>query len=278
MSLIDHIRELRNRLFKASLAVVAGMVVGLFLAGRVVKFLTDPYCDFVRETDPLGKCSFSQAVILEGFMVELKVALYIGLIIAAPVWIYQLWAFVAPGLHRRERRYSYLFAAIAAPLFGLGVVLAFVIVKRSLRFFLGLSDEYTSIVNIGGYFDFVTSMMMYFGIGFLFPLLVVGLNMAGVVSGKRLLGWWRVAVFLMFAFAAIVTPTPDPFNMSILAACMSLLYFGAVGFALLNDRRRGRNNPYSDLDDDEISSIDDPTPVSPVDGERWGRDRYDETP
>ncbi|GAA1793721.1 twin-arginine translocase subunit TatC [Luedemannella flava] len=278
MSLMDHIRELRSRLFKASLAVVIGMAIGLVFAERVVEFLTSPYCDFAVAHSATKECTFGQSQMLESFMVNLKVALYIGLLMAAPVWLYQLWAFVAPGLHKRERRYTYAFVVVAAPLFALGVVLAFVVVERSLPFFLGLGTEYTSIVNIGGYFDFVTSMMLYFGIGFLFPLLVAALNMAGIVSAKRLLGWWRVAVFLMFVFAAIVTPTPDPFNMSILAICMSVLYFAAVGFAFLNDRRRGRNSMYGDLADDEISSIDDPTPVSPVDGQNWGRDRYDETP
>lgn len=278
MSLIDHIRELRSRLFKASVAIVIGMAVGLFFAERVVAFLTTPYCDFAIAHSPDGQCLFGQSVMLESFMVNLKVALYIGLISASPVWIYQLWAFIAPGLHRRERRYSYMFAAVAAPLFAAGVVLAFIVVSRSLPFFLGLGNHFTSIVNIGGYFDFVTSMMLYFGIGFLFPLVVAGLNMAGVVSARKLLSWWRVAVFLMFIFAALVTPTPDPFNMSILAACMSVLYFAAVGFAFLNDRRKGRNNPYADLDDDELSPIDDPTPVSPVDSGRWGSDRYDDTP
>jgi len=278
MSLMDHIRELRSRLFKASVAVVIGMAAGLFFAERVVEFLTRPYCKFAIAHSPDAQCLFGQSVMLESFMVNLKVALYIGLIAASPIWIYQLWAFIAPGLHRRERRYSYAFAAVAAPLFAAGVVLAFIVVSRSLPFFLGLGNHFTSIVNIGGYFDFVTSMMLYFGIGFLFPLVVAGLNMAGVVSARKLLSWWRVAVFLMFIFAALVTPTPDPFNMSILAACMSVLYFAAVGFAFLNDRRKGRNNPYADLDDDELSPIDDPTPVSPVDSGRWGSDRYDDTP
>jgi sec-independent protein translocase protein TatC len=275
---MDHIRELRSRLFKASVAVVIGMAAGLFFAERVVAFLTTPYCDFAIAHSPDGQCLFGQSVMLESFMVNLKVALYIGLIGASPVWIYQLWAFIAPGLHRRERRYSYMFAAVAAPLFAAGVVLAFIVVSRSLPFFLGLGNHFTSIVNIGGYFDFVTSMMLYFGIGFLFPLVVAGLNMAGVVSARKLLSWWRVAVFLMFIFAALVTPTPDPFNMSILAACMSVLYFAAVRFAFLNDRRKGRNNPYAGLDDDELSPIDDPAPVSPVDSGRWGSDRYDDTP
>jgi sec-independent protein translocase protein TatC len=109
--------------------------------------------------------------------------------------------------------------------------------------------------------------MLLFGAGFEFPLIIGMLNFAGVVSARRLLGWWRSAVFQMFLIAAIVTPTPDPFNMNIHAACMSTLYFGAVGIAFLNDRRRARRNEYANLDDDEASPIE---PVSPVDAPTWG--------
>ena len=277
MTLIEHIRELRSRLFKAVLAIVIFMTAALFIAERVLTFLTKPYCDFVTSAKPGTDCQFSQAVMLESFTVTLQVALYLGLLASAPIWLYQLWAFIAPGLHRRERRYTYAFAAVAAPLFILGAVLAFVVVRRSLPFLLGLNNKFTTIVNIGGYFDFVTKMMLYFGIGFLFPVLIMGLNLAGVVTAKRLLGWWRVAVFLMFLFAAVVTPTPDPFNMTILAVCMVVLYFLAVGVAFLNDRRKRRHNPYADLDDDEVSPLE---PVSPVDGggSSWGKRDYDETP
>jgi sec-independent protein translocase protein TatC len=118
--------------------------------------------------------------------------------------------------------------------------------------------------DLTGYFGFVTKMMLLFGAGFEFPLLVVMLNLVGMVSGRRLLGWWRQAIFLMFLFGAVVTPTPDPFSMSILATCMAILYFGAVAFALLNDKRRGRNRVYANLDDDEISPLDDVDDGDPI--------------
>jgi sec-independent protein translocase protein TatC len=267
MTLMEHLRELRSRLFKASLAIVVGLIVGLFFATKVVALIKAPYCDFVKTQSPTGTCQFNQSTVLESFMVNLKIGLYLGLIGAAPVWLYQLWAFIAPGLHRRERRYTYSFAAIATPLFALGAVLAFIVVGKSLPFLLGLGSEDTVTVNIAGYFDFVTSMMFFFGLGFLFPVVVIMLNFAGVVTAKRLLGWWRIAVFLMFVFAAIVTPTPDPFNMTILALSMALLYFGAVGVAFINDRRRGRRDPYANLADDEVSPIE---PTSPVDAPQWG--------
>ncbi|HEX6873627.1 MAG TPA: twin-arginine translocase subunit TatC [Micromonosporaceae bacterium] len=266
MTLIEHIRELRKRLFRACLGIVAGAIAGYFVADRVKKIIQAPYCDFAQSRTGASTCGFVVGSPLDDFMLTLKVALIIGLVISAPVWLYQLWAFIAPGLHKHERRYTYAFSVVAAPLFGAGVVLGFVLVSRSLHWFLGLSDV-TLTVDLLGYFDFVTGVMMLFGLGFEFPLVVAMLNFAGLVSAKRLLGWWRAAVFLMFLFAALVTPTPDPFNMTILAVCMSALYFAAVGVAFLNDRRRGRRSQYAGLADDEASSID---PVSPVDGPNWG--------
>jgi sec-independent protein translocase protein TatC len=254
MSLMEHIYELRTRLFKASLGVLVGVCVGIFFAKPVLRFLTQPYCDLNRH--PGEKCQFITPGLADQFLLSLRVGLYLGLLLAAPIWLYQLWAFIAPGLHRNERKYTYMFVGIAAPLFATGVVLAHFVVAKSIHFFLPPDGDYSIQVGLAGYFDFVTSMMLLFGAGFEFPLLLLMLNFAGVLSAKRLLSWWRPAVFLMFVFGAIVTPTPDPFGMSALAGAMSLLYFTAVGVAFLNDRRRGRNNPYAGLADDEISPID----------------------
>jgi sec-independent protein translocase protein TatC len=274
MTLIEHIRELRNRLLRACLGIVVGAIGGYFVAEQVKDFITTPYCEFILARNPDATCSFNLSSPLDQFMLTLKIALYVGLIISAPIWLYQLWAFIAPGLHRRERRYTYAFAVIAAPLFAAGVALGYILVNRSLPWFLGMSTDFTVTVNLVGYFDFVTSVMLLFGAAFEFPMVVLMLNFAGVVSARRLLGWWRIAVFLMFVFAAIVTPTPDPFNMTILALCMAVLYFAAVGVAYLNDKRRSRRSPYAGLRDDEVSPLE---PVSPVDAPTWGSDqRYDE--
>jgi sec-independent protein translocase protein TatC len=256
MTLMEHFQELRSRLFKASLAIVAGLCVGLFIAQPTLDFINQPYCDLV----PKNECQFTLNGPVDAFLLELRVALYVGLVLSAPIWLYQLWAFVAPGLHRNERKFAYIFAGVATPLFAAGVVLARLIVGKTMHFFLGSAgtgDKFSLVVNLTGYFDFVTGMMLLFGAAFEFPLLIAMLNLAGVVSAKKLLSWWRIAVFLMFVFAAVVTPTPDPFAMSILAVCMSLLYFAAVGFAFLNDRRRARSNPYAELDDDEVSPLAD---------------------
>ncbi|HEX6077746.1 MAG TPA: twin-arginine translocase subunit TatC [Micromonosporaceae bacterium] len=270
MTLMDHLRELRSRLFKACLGILVGMVFCLFFADRILDFLNAPYCEYrASRGQDISRCGFNAVSPIDTFLLNLRVALYAGLIVSAPVWLYQLWAFIAPGLHRNERRYTYYFVGAATPLFITGAMLAYLVVEKGMEFLMGMVNAYDVTLDIGGYFKFVTNMMLLFGFGFEFPLAVVALNLVGMVSAKRLLGWWRVAVFLCFAFAAVVTPTPDPFGMTALAVPMSLLYMGAVGVAFLNDRRRARQDEFAALSDDEASPIDqgspveEPAPVSP---------------
>jgi sec-independent protein translocase protein TatC len=262
MTLMEHLRELRSRLFKGSLGVLGGLIVGLFFAQRALDFLIQPYCH-VRPPAPGHGCGFIANSPIDPFLLNLRIALYLGLLIGAPIWLYQLWAFIAPGLHKHERRYTYAFAAVAAPLFATGATLAYLIVSKTLHFFLGTNAKIDITVGLAGYFDFVTNMMLLFGAGFEFPLIVVMLNFAGVLSARRLLGWWRPAVFLMFVFGAVVTPTPDPFGMSALAGSLALLYFAAVGVAFLNDRRRQRRHDaeFGRYADDELSPIDERSPI-----------------
>jgi sec-independent protein translocase protein TatC len=261
MTLIEHIRELRNRLFWASVAILVGFGVGLWLARPVLTLLQQPYCELPGSTVD-GVCKFVQLGPTDVLLLTLKVALWVGLIVAAPVWLYQLWAFVAPGLHRHERKYAYIFVALAAPLFAAGAVLAYFVVAKGLEFLINFSgDDITTSLEITRYIGFVTNMLLIFGVAFEFPLIVLMLNFVGVVSAKRLLGWWRIAVFVFFLFSAIVTPTPDPFGMTALALCLCALYFAAVGVSFINDRRRGRGQEvYAGLSDDEMSALDDDRP------------------
>lgn len=258
MTLVEHIRELRTRLFRASLAIAAGFVVGFWLADPVFEVLTQPY----YHLNPEDK--FVQLGATDGFLLKMKLALWIGLIVAAPVWLYQLWAFIAPGLHRHERRYAYAFVTIATPLFVGGAVLAYFVVEKGLAFLLEAGVTGVDVtLEVTRYVAFVTNIILIFGVAFEFPLIVLMLNVAGIASARRLLSWWRIVVFVFFAFSAVVTPTPDPFGMTALAICLSALYFVAVGVAFLNDRRRGRGaEMYAGLGDDEISPLpDDREPV-----------------
>jgi sec-independent protein translocase protein TatC len=270
MPLIEHIRELRSRVLKASVAILLGAGVMYYFSSRVVQFVLRPYCDYAEKLNTNNTCGLNLTSVLDPFMLQLKIAVYLGLAVSAPFWLYQLWAFIAPGLHRRERRYTYAFVAIATPLFSLGMGLGYVMVTRSIRFLLTLAPNISSVslsLNMVEYFDFVTLVMVVFGLGFEFPLLILVLNVAGVVSARRLLSWWRVAIFLMFLFAGIVTPNPDPFSMTIFGLCLSALYFMAVGAAFVVDGRRARRAARESIGDDAVSPIE---PVSPVDASTWG--------
>ncbi|HEX6969701.1 MAG TPA: twin-arginine translocase subunit TatC [Micromonosporaceae bacterium] len=265
MTLVEHFRELRSRLFKATLGILAGLVVGYFLADPVFHLLSEPYCSLPDARKPDGSCqNFLMLAPTDGFVLKLKLALWLGLIIGGPVWLYQLWAFIAPGLHRHERKWAYVFVSIAAPLFVGGAALAYFVVDKGLSFLLeagvtGVSSQ----LEVTRYISFVTTMILLFGVGFEFPLVLLMLNFTGVVSARRLAGWWRVVVFLCFAFAAVATPDPGPFGMILLALALSLLYFIALGVAFLYDKRRGRGKElYDGLDDDRASELDHrPEPV-----------------
>ncbi len=294
MTLLEHLRELRSRLFKASLAVLIGMIAGFIVSERVIDFLTHPYCALmIKMNSPTlanGKCMLQQTGITDAFTLKMQIALWIGLILAGPVWLYQLWAFIAPGLHRHERRWAYLFAGIAAPLFAFGTVMAYFIITRGMEFlFTFTPKDVLLLLEFTGYVKFITSFMLIIGVAFEFPLVVMLLNVAGAASARRLMGWWRVAVFLLFAFAAVAVPLPDPFTMSLMGAALTSLYFGAVLFAYLNDRRRARLHriEFGDLDDDEasplefdIDQVEAGAPIEPIEPveppEPVSRSRYDD--
>ncbi|WIM93779.1 twin-arginine translocase subunit TatC [Actinoplanes oblitus] len=295
MTLVEHVRELRNRLFIASLGIVVGLIVGFIISLWVFDLLKRPYCVLPSSLNPnTGHCEFISLAVTDQLIMRLKIALWVGLVVGSPVWLYQLWAFVAPGLHRHERKWAYVFVSIAMPLFTAGVVLAYFVVGHSLRFIMeaGVLGEPTKL-ELTSYVGFVMNMLMLFGVAFEFPLLLLMLNFTGVVSARRLLSWWRAVVFLSFAFAAIATPDPGPFGMTLLAACISALYFVAVGVSFINDKRRGRGKEiYEGLDDDAISTLEEervpvgasdpiaaPTPIeapTPVETPRPIERRFDD--
>ncbi|MBO0867489.1 MAG: twin-arginine translocase subunit TatC [Micromonosporaceae bacterium] len=261
MTLMDHLRELRSRLFKAVLAIAVGFAIGFWLSNPIKSVLQRPYCDYMTSHHHLtaqGTCPMLMLDPTAGLQLSMQVALWAGLILAAPIWLYQLWAFIAPGLHKHERRWAYWFAGIAAPLFVTGALLAYLVIGRGLQFLLSFAGSADVNLEITRYFDFVTGLILLFGLAFEFPLVVVLFNIAGIASYQRLLGWWRIAVFVFFLFAGVAIPTGDPFSMIALGAGLTALYFGAVLFAYLNDRRRERRRRalYGDVADDEISPLD----------------------
>lgn len=264
MPLGEHLRELRNRLMKAVLAIVVVTIVAAFYQKQIFDFLLRPLLDSVgcpdgaKLTASGRPCAIIKTdTLLSPFTIALKVALMSGVLVATPVWLYQLWAFVAPGLHSHERKYAYAFVAVGAPLFVGGAWVAYAIIPQTAEIMLGFSPvNVQNQIELDAYLDLVTRMVIVFGVAFELPLFLVGLNMAGVFPGKRMLGWWRGMVIGLTGFAAIATPGGDPLSMLLLAGPLCVLYFIAVGISLANDARRRRGDPDAGLDDDEASDLD----------------------
>ncbi|WP_299537702.1 twin-arginine translocase subunit TatC [uncultured Streptomyces sp.] len=273
MPLLDHLRELRNRLLKAVLAIVAVTIVAAFFQKEIYDFLLRPLLTSVGCRDGVvtavnGRpCALLKTdTLMAPFTNALKVALMSGVLLATPVWLYQLWAFVAPGLHKGEKKYAYAFVVVGVPLFLAGSYLAYSILPQTAEIMLGFSpDNVQNQIGLDSYLDLLTRMVIVFGLAFELPLLLVALNMTGVVSGKRMLGWWRGMIVGLTAFAAIATPGGEPVSMLLLAGPLAVLYFIATGFSLLNDKRKKRRDPDAELDDDEASVLDlTPEPVGAV--------------
>jgi sec-independent protein translocase protein TatC len=260
MALADHLRELRNRVVKSVLAIVVFTAVAAFYHKQLTDLLLNPLpkCSSNGLTTDGQKCGVISTIgLLTPFTLALKVSLTAGVVAATPVWLYQLWAFVAPGLHKHERKYSVSFLAAGIPLFLAGAALAYLVLPATARMLISFAPtEAVPIMPAEDYLDVVTRMVLVFGGAFELPLLLVMLNFIGVLTGKRLLGWWRGMVMGITVFAAFATPSADPLSMLALAAPIWALYFVAVGIALFNDRRRARNNPDADLDDEEASHVD----------------------
>jgi sec-independent protein translocase protein TatC len=263
MPLSDHLRELRSRLVKSGIAIGLGMVVGWVYYPQLFSWLSAPFNAVVVQARAEGRVvTLALTGVADPFVLQMQVAAVAGIILASPVWLYQLWRFITPGLHRNERRWAVGFVAVAVPLFAAGVVLAYVVLPYGLQVLFGFTpDGVENIVAVDRYLSFFLRMILIFGIGFLVPLILVLLNFAGILSGRQLLGWWRWIVIIILVFAAVATPTGDPINLMLLATPIFILVALAVAIALVNDRRRARRRPhgepdYSSLGDDETSPLE----------------------
>jgi sec-independent protein translocase protein TatC len=258
MPLMEHLRELRNRLVKAMLGLLVGTIIGWIVFTPVWEFLKEPYCSLpASHALEQGKCTLVVNGIFSSFFLRLKIGFIIGVVISSPVWLYQLWAFVAPGLYKRERRWTYVFLGAALPLFAVGVALAYVTVDKGLSLFLGFTPkDVAALITVDHYLGYVLAMLLIFGLTFELPLFVVVLNLAGVLTSDRIHKSQRMIVFGIFVFAAVATPSADPFTMLALALPTVLLFEIAAFLAFLNDRRKGRR-PDEDagLSDDEAAPL-----------------------
>lgn len=262
MPLIEHIRELRSRLLRAIIGLVLGIIVGFVFFEPIWAFLQEPYCQLPaahRAEADGGGCALGVFRIFDSFFIRLKVALVVGAVLSAPVWLYQLWGFVTPGLHRNERWWTVAFLGTAIPLFFGGAVLAYIILDKGLAILLSfVPEDVVTLIGIDDYLSFITKMLLVFGVGFEVPLLVLMLNLAGVLTYERIAKWRRMIMFAGFVFAAVATPA-DPFSMLALGIPMVILFEIAAQIARIHDRRKAAReaaSPYAQLSDDEASPLD----------------------
>jgi sec-independent protein translocase protein TatC len=264
MPLMDHLRELRNRVVKIAIAIVAGGIVGWVFYNRIWAFMQRPYCQAVGycKVNTLGHSLFISNV-MDGFYLHIKVSIIAGAVITSPIWLYQLWAFIAPGLYAREKRWTYAFLGSAVPLFGLGCFFAFLAMSRGLKFFLSMAGGLTALFTADSYIGYWIAMIVGIGLCFEVPLFLVILNMARVITHETFRKWRRLIIFLVFVFAGIASPSPDPLTMLLLGGVVVVLVEAAEVIIYFNDKRYARNHPdpYAGLADDELSPIDEPERV-----------------
>ncbi|WP_051371550.1 twin-arginine translocase subunit TatC [Streptomyces sp. 142MFCol3.1] len=263
MPLTSHLRELRSRLLKAISAIaVTTIVAGLFY-NQLVDFMLDPLpgCTISGAGSSTERCGIiATNGLLAPFTLALKVSITAGLIGASPIWLYQLWAFLAPGLRHTEKRYGLVFLATGIPLFLTGAAIAYAVLPTTARVLISFTPgKATNILPVDDFLDLATRMVVVFGLSFELPLILVMLNLAGAVSAKRMAGWWRNMVISITVFSAIATPSSDPLSMLALAGPITALYVAACAIAWVNDRRRARRRP-APLSPDEPSPLLPPEP------------------
>jgi sec-independent protein translocase protein TatC len=257
MTLIEHLRELRNRVFKGVLAIVVATIASFFFYDELFELLTEPFqttVDDLAEEEGLD-ATLTLTGVADAFTLQIKTCLVAGIVIASPVWLYQIWAFIVPGLHPRERRWTRVFAAIAGPLFLLGVAVGYYVLPKGLSILLDFTPaDVSNLIEVSRYLSFILRMLLVFGVSFEIPLFVILLNLAGVVTG-RALGRARAWIILgTFVFAAVATPSTDPISMLFLALPMTLLFMLSEVIARFIDRRRGIHD-YEAWSDDEQSEL-----------------------
>ncbi len=259
MALADHLRELRARVMTVSVVLVVGIVVAWFFYDPINEILLHPYRNAQAileakgvETEPVI------SGVATSLLLQLKVSALASVVVTCPIWLYQIWAFIVPGLHPTERRSTKLFAVVAGPLFVAGVAMAYYVLPKGMEVLIGFTPNgVQSFVDLTSYLSFIIRMMLVFGVAFEIPLFVVMLNLAGVISGATLRSYRPWIVVGTFVFAAVATPSTDPFSMVMLAIPMSLLFLASELVARSVDRRRAKAGGHLDgIDDDERSELD----------------------
>ena len=265
MTLIEHLQELRRRIVYSLIALVIGTVFGFlwyqnapFGWSTLGEILREPYCslpadkraDFTND----GTCRLLATTPFEMLMLRIKVGALAGAVISSPVWLYQVWAFIVPGLHKKEKRYTFMFVSVAGVLFVAGAALAYFVLSEGLEFLMSIGAEYQTAALTGKeYFGLMLTMLILFGIAFEVPLLIIALNLVGVLEYEHVKGKRRILFIIVMIISAFITPA-DPYSLIALAAALWILIESAFQFCRINDKRRNRQRPdWMDLDDEQAS-------------------------
>jgi sec-independent protein translocase protein TatC len=280
MAVLDHLRELRRRLIYVVLIIAAGGVLGWIFYLPILHFLEHPYCSVPAKYRFNGsnnnKCVLTYNGVLDGFTARLKVSVIAGAVLTGPFWLYQIWAFITPGLRKKERKYTVIFIVASTVLFVAGMALAYLVLSKGLNILIRQAGDGTqAVLTITQYLSFVTLMLVIFGSAFELPLLVTMANMAGVLPARLLVKSQRLGVFLIFAFAAVATPSTDPFTMLAMATPMVVLFELAVLLAVFHDRRKARRRAAAA--EEQRLEDDVPSQVDPIPQRIGGDDGWDDT-
>ena len=255
MALSDHFREFRARLLRCLLVLVIAFAVAIVFRYTLLDAVYGPFTD-AQERLPDGATVATTSGPAAGLLLWLTLCGFAAVVFTAPYWLYQVWAFLLPGLYAQERKMSRVFVGIAGPLFIAGVALGYVTLPKALEVLIGFNpDGVTNLTDFNGYLQFFTRTLFVFGLSFNIPVFVVLLNFAGVIKGATLSAYRPWIIIGTFVFAAVATPSADPFSMTLMAVPMVLLFFLSEGIARFNDRRRARNAPNAGLGPDELSTI-----------------------
>lgn len=255
MSLGGHLKELRNRLFWSAIFIFAGSIAGWFLFEPVFQILQKPVVDLANSKGV--NATLNIGTVAGAFDLQLQVSIFLGVMMTSPIWIYNLWAFVTPGLKKRERRYTLGFVFTALPLFLTGCWLAWISLPGFVSTLIGFTPQGTAnVINANEYILFTIRILLVFGLAFVLPVVLVMLNFAGLITAKSILKSWRLAVFIIAVIAALATPTADPMSMFLVMIPLVALYFIAAAVTYLNDKRRARKLAKFDEELDQETNTD----------------------
>jgi sec-independent protein translocase protein TatC len=247
MSLSGHLKELRNRLFWSSIFLVAGSIAGWFMFDAVFAELQRPIVELSKEAGSNATINFPTVV--SAFDVRLQVSIFLGVMMSSPVWLFNIWSFITPGLKKKERKYTIWFVVVAVPLFLAGTALAWASLPTFVQVLVGFTPAGSAnVINASDYILFTIRILLVFGIAFVLPVVLVLLNFAGVITAQNILKSWRMAIFVSAVIGAIATPVAEPMAMFLLMVPLLILYFVAAGVATLHDKRLARKSAQIDLE------------------------------